>query len=423
MVELGIASYLFGKTADFSIGSLLDTYNFNDKKDKKALEKFIEDFKKELLSRHKENPDFEQIEKFWKDQDVVGELFEIYYLGTSSYENYPQFKTNLKKLDYKMNSDLCFSLMDQFANQLKDTIVELSGNTKSMVSAQKIFLESMDVKLDMLLTKQGEEELRSSKQNNLSNGQVVAKENESMVEEVIESESDLSPYDTDIKNHIILSITGGFENNMRSPFKVENFDDNRVDISTLILNKNVDKLKLENKYEYIKVYEQIKEMFEAKNSEDANYEIFERVFVDAKKEVLNFERKLDKVYRCIQLYFNSPVSRTNVIATPTDLKNFIEIMLNRSGIATSGKKYQFFVDRNDGMYFNVYLSNEEIDYVNKQDSTDLLYARMGGALVKIENFSKKAQLKIISELLLNLVDKQNVSKRHYVIDNYFITVG
>ncbi|HEM6327953.1 TPA: hypothetical protein U2C98_000438 [Streptococcus suis] len=217
MVELGIASYLFAKTADFSLGSLLDTYNFKDKKDKKALEKFIEDFKKELLSRHKENPDFEQIEKFWKDQDVVGELFKIYYLGTSSYENYPQFKTNLKKLDYKMNSDLCFSLMDQFANQLKDTIIELSGNTKSMVSAQKIFLESMDVKLDMLLTKQGEEELRSSKQNNLSNGQVVAKESESMVEEVIESESDIDAPSLEIENmyekrqHLASSIFFGEE--------------------------------------------------------------------------------------------------------------------------------------------------------------------------------------------------------------------
>ncbi|MGQ7338295.1 hypothetical protein ACTGYP_10380 [Streptococcus suis] len=408
MTDLGITSYLLGKTADFSINIFLDKIDFKDKKDKKILEKFIEDFKKELVLRHMKNPDFEQIENFWKDHDVAGELFAICYLRTSKFATYQQFKTHLEQVEYKMNRDFCFSLMDQFDKKLKLAIEEISNFSKADIATQKILFEEV---------------LSNCKQINLTNSQVEAKENESKAEKLVESESDLSPHDTDSEKHVIISITGGFENEERSPFKVENFDDNRVDISTLILNKNVDKLKLENRYGYIKVYEQIKEMFEAKNSEDDNYEILERAFIVAKKEVLNFERKLDTVYRCIQLYFQSPVSCTNVIATPTDLKNFIEIMLNRSGFATSGKKYQFFVDRNDGMYFNVYLSNEEIDYVNKQDSTVLLYARMGGDLVMLENFSKKAQLKIISELLLNLVDKQNISKRYYFIGNYFIAEG
>ncbi|HEM5490768.1 TPA: hypothetical protein U1617_001327 [Streptococcus suis] len=176
MVELGIASYLFGKIADFSIGSLLDNFDIRDKKEKKELEKFIEDFKKELLSRHKENPDFEQIEKFWKDQDVVGELFKIYYLRTSSYENYPQFKTNLKKLDYEMNSDLCFSLMDQFDKGLKLAIEDISNFSKADIATQKILIEEV---------------LSNSKQINSANSQVVAKENESMAEKVVESESDI----------------------------------------------------------------------------------------------------------------------------------------------------------------------------------------------------------------------------------------
>ncbi len=392
MVELGIASYLFGKTADFVYDSFYDKFDVKNNLNKKKLRKFIENFKSEILKRHKENPDFEEIENFWSRFNVVEELFAICYLRTSKFDTYLQFRKELEQVVYNMNRDLCFSLMDQFEHQLKNTIEDISSFTEADIAVIRSILTDSLKSFDKVA------ELKFKK-------------------------SDLNPYDTDIDEYIILCITGGFENNMRSPFKVENFDDNRVDISTLILNKNVDKLKLENKYEYIKIYEQIKEMFEAINSEDDNYENLERAFVDARKEVLNFERKLDKVYRCIQLYFHSPVSRTNVIATPTDLKNFIEIMLNRSGVATSGKKYQFFVDRNDGMYFNVYLSNEEIDYVKKQDSTVLLYARMGGDLVMIQNFSKKAQLKIISELLLNLVDKQNISKRHYVIGNYFIAEG
>ncbi|WP_153049779.1 hypothetical protein [Streptococcus suis] len=293
---MGIASYLFGKIADFSIGSLLDNFDIKDKKEKKALEKFIEVFKKELLSRHKENPDFEQIEKFWKDQDVVGELFKIYYLRTSSYENYPQFKTNLKKLDYEMNSDLCFSLMDQFANQLKNTIVELSGNTKSMVSAQKIFLESMDAKLDMLLTKQDEEELRSNKQNNLTNGQVVAKENESMAEKVGESELDIDALSLETEN-----ILNKKTHLASSSFFSEKFDMTFFEVTrdfTIYTDKKIIQNRLEHFFENIN-YSRCSPLRKVRGS---SYEdIFKMTFDDNGKLLLKsdsgrtFEILIDKV--------------------------------------------------------------------------------------------------------------------------------
>ncbi|HFH9945997.1 TPA: hypothetical protein ACGOPE_000420 [Streptococcus suis] len=202
MVELGIASYLFAKTADFSIGSLLDTYNFKDKKHKKALEKFIEDFKKELLSRHKENPDFEQIEKFWKENQVVENLIDIRYFRKGKYKSYNEFRTYLQEVYHAMNRDLCFSLMDQFDEGLKLEIEDISNFSKADIATQKNLLEEV---------------LSNSKQINSANSQVVAKENKSMVEEVVESESDIDAPSLETENmygkrqHLASSIFFGEE--------------------------------------------------------------------------------------------------------------------------------------------------------------------------------------------------------------------
>ncbi|CYU70028.1 hypothetical protein [Streptococcus suis] len=149
MVELGITSYLFGKIADFSIGSLLDNFDFKEENDKRKLEEFIEDYKSKISQRHKENPDFEQIEKFWKENQVVENLIDIRYFQKGKYKSYNEFISDLQEKNYEMNSDLCFSLMDQFNEELKLAIEHISNFSKADIASMNNLpvLENMENKL------------------------------------------------------------------------------------------------------------------------------------------------------------------------------------------------------------------------------------------------------------------------------------
>ncbi|HEL9599207.1 TPA: hypothetical protein U0J99_001754 [Streptococcus suis] len=141
MTDLGITSYLFGKTADFSINIFLDKFDFKEKKEKIELEKFIDDFKIELLSRHKENPDFEQIESFWKEYQVIEKLIDIRYFQKSEFKTYKEFKLYLQEINYEMNHTLCFELLDQFAGEINIKIAEISSFTQSNIATLNNLLE------------------------------------------------------------------------------------------------------------------------------------------------------------------------------------------------------------------------------------------------------------------------------------------
>lgn len=134
MIELGITSYLFGKSADFVYDLFYEKLDVRERSNRKKLKQFIEDYKSEILQRHKENPDFEQIENFWKENQVVEKLIDIRYLRKGKYKNYNEFSTYLQKMNYEMNRALCFELLEQFDERLKTTIEEMSSNTVSDIS-------------------------------------------------------------------------------------------------------------------------------------------------------------------------------------------------------------------------------------------------------------------------------------------------
>ena len=175
--------------------------------------------------------------------------------------------------------------------------------------------------------------------------------------------------------------------------------------------------------DYLKDYNAILAILDTLDSNEEEFDRIEEMAINAKRHIKNFDKTLEKIHRCLRLYFDSDIQNAGVIESTTDFKNLLERMLNRGSLRTVGKKYQFFINRKDNIYFNVYLSNEEIDYVNKQDEELLFFAKCGGDYFDIESFNKHTKISIVAEMLLELVDKKNLSAKYYKIGNYLIGEG
>ena len=70
-IDLGIASYLFGKVSDMTWSNLYDNLGIKEETDSKALKKALNDFRDYIINRHKENPNFEDVLKFWDDHQIA----------------------------------------------------------------------------------------------------------------------------------------------------------------------------------------------------------------------------------------------------------------------------------------------------------------------------------------------------------------
>ena len=76
-VDFGVASYLFGKSADFLFDTFFAKLGFKNDKDRKKLKKIVNEFKVSINAQHKENPDFENIMSFWEENHIFEELLKI----------------------------------------------------------------------------------------------------------------------------------------------------------------------------------------------------------------------------------------------------------------------------------------------------------------------------------------------------------
>ncbi len=132
LLDLGITSYLFGKIADFSWNQFYDSLGLQEKADKKSLKKFIEDYRDYMIDRHKDNPYFEEVLRFWETNHIVEEILMIEYHLKSKFATYDDFKNALEdQYPQTFNKSFSISLMDELDKKLIDLVREMSQFSQS----------------------------------------------------------------------------------------------------------------------------------------------------------------------------------------------------------------------------------------------------------------------------------------------------
>ena len=131
-LDLGITSYLFGKIADFSWNQFYDSLGLQEKADKKSLKKIIEDYRDYMIDRHKDNPYFEEVLRFWETNHIVEEILMIEYHLESKFATYDDFKNALEdQYPQTFNKSFSISLMDELDKKLIDLVREMSQFSQS----------------------------------------------------------------------------------------------------------------------------------------------------------------------------------------------------------------------------------------------------------------------------------------------------
>ena len=92
-----LISFLFD-FAGMDLDKLLEGLGIDEKLERQKIQNVANDFEKYILERHGENPSYEDIAKFWKENQVSEELIKIRYNWNSKYKDYEEFKNHLKTM-------------------------------------------------------------------------------------------------------------------------------------------------------------------------------------------------------------------------------------------------------------------------------------------------------------------------------------
>ena len=135
--DLGIASYIFGKVADFSLNFFFKNIGIKNDSDIRILEKAVKDFKEYINGRHKDNPSFERVMNFWDHKRIFESILLLIY---NPEKKYLDFKDSLEYGDYLNKSEREFSeqLMDELYDELLKSITDLSEDSKLTILAIQI---------------------------------------------------------------------------------------------------------------------------------------------------------------------------------------------------------------------------------------------------------------------------------------------
>lgn len=177
-LDLGIASYLFGKIADFSWQNLYKSLGLHEKTDKKSIKKFIEDYRDDIIERHKDNPDFEEVLRFWETNHIVEEILMIEYLLKSNFATYDDFKSDLEyKYPKTFNKSFSISLMDELDTKLIDLFSKMSQFSQSDTAVIANVVETSNKESNSEIVSSLEEIVKylhelSAKNNVMSNSQL-----------------------------------------------------------------------------------------------------------------------------------------------------------------------------------------------------------------------------------------------------------
>ncbi|HEM6578114.1 hypothetical protein [Streptococcus suis] len=115
---------------------LFDGLGLTENIERKNIRKNVDDFNSEMIKRHKDNPDFEKVLNFWKDNNIVEELLKLRYSLNSKFENYHQYKMHIEKKikSEEVNGSFLINLMDDFEKMLSKIVQQESGISQALLA-------------------------------------------------------------------------------------------------------------------------------------------------------------------------------------------------------------------------------------------------------------------------------------------------
>lgn len=255
-LDLGITSYLFGKIADFSWNQFYDSLGLQEKADKKSLKKFIEDYRDYMIDRHKDNPYFEEVLRFWETNHIVEEILMIEYHLKSKFATYDDFKNALEdQYPQTFNKSFSISLMDELDKKLIDLVREMSQFSQSDTAVFANIVNTSNKELNSEIESSLEEIAKllhefSAKNNVMSNSQLayIQKskiENFKFVPPVISKWTFTAK--NDYKYNYFLFQSFEFEGDFGDDptvFLIYSEDDNKIELDTAIHGLQPDNLRV-----------------------------------------------------------------------------------------------------------------------------------------------------------------------------------
>ncbi len=243
-LDLGITSYLFGKIADFSWNQFYDSLGLQEKADKKSLKKFIEDYRDYMIDRHKDNPYFEEVLRFWEINHIVEEILMIEYHLKSKFATYDDFKNALEdQYPQTFNKSFSISLMDELDKKLIDLVKEMSQFSQSDIAAMANAFNTLNKESNSEIVSSIEELLKQLQEfgskNNIKHDTQLAYIRKSKIENFVFIPSDISKMSLtsryDYKYNYYLFQSFEFEGDFGDDptvFLIYSEDDNKIELNT-----------------------------------------------------------------------------------------------------------------------------------------------------------------------------------------------
>ena len=243
-LDLGITSYLFGKIADFSWNQFYDSLGLQEKADKKSLKKLIEDYRDYMIDRHKDNPYFEEVLRFWETNHIVEEILMIEYHLKSKFATYDDFKNALEdQYPQTFNKSFSISLMDELDKKLIDLVKEMSQFSQSDIAAMANAFNTLNKESNSEIVSSIEELLKQLQEfgskNNIKHDTQLAYIRKSKIENFVFIPSDISKMSLtsryDYKYNYYLFQSFEFEGDFGDDptvFLIYSEDDNKIELNT-----------------------------------------------------------------------------------------------------------------------------------------------------------------------------------------------
>ena len=406
--DLGIASYVFGRIADFSFDKIFEILDIKEKNEEKKIINALNQYKELINDRHIENPNFEQIINFWNENNVIKELINICYALKSKYSNYEEYKNYLNKFyDDKedIDKDLSISLMDELYQQLIKTVQETSQFSQADIATLRNINSLTHTQIESC--KNNLDELTYQNDNVKING----------CERMLQSAKSLE---------IKINVNKGVPEIT-----------NRNEIQQLIIKYiTVDLEDIPIHVQYKELVQLENELATLQNSNVANGEM-----ISLYQKVKQLKMECENVERCIKLYLDSRLEYSLFkIDSIDEFESFVRnvTLLSKSqNTVEDGKRYICLpvdVNGEDGSQFWFSIENRTDEFLKENFSEKMSLLQQGfsaqGVELYVREICKYEKINILSNFIFFINDKilingrdktQGQDDKYFRLCNYVIS--